>query len=103
MDKRKWTVILLLLILCLVTGCKNTNATDIYGNERTTEYGLVQIKSERYGNSMSGAFLRSIVYDPVTMVCYITLNGCGLYGISPYYVINEDGKPEIAIYGVNYP
>lgn len=51
-------------------------------------------------------FLRvRLVYDPNTKVVYMTSNGQNLsnsVSFSPYYVVNEEGKAEIAVLGKNY-
>lgn len=93
MVKRILVIILLMITLICLTGCKTT---DIYGNERSIEYGLIEI------NRISGNGHVKVVYDPNTCICYLVETGPYEYGISPYYIIGKDGKPEIAIYGVNY-
>ena len=40
-------------------------------------------------------------YDAKTNIVYIELGARG-GSLSPYYVVNEDGEPEIAILGKNY-
>ena len=42
------------------------------------------------------------LYDTETKIVYVLLNGDVDSGITPYYVLDENGKPEIAIYGENY-
>ena len=90
-------VILLAAVLFIVAGCA-TKVVDEKGMERETDYGLIVI--EKHHNGISGS--REIVYDPITKVCYTVIDDTYRAGISPYYIIGEDGKPEIAVYGVNY-
>lgn len=98
MSKRAWTVmwiiVLTVIILFFLTGC--VKITDVTGKERIISYGLVEV-SEGYGDGK-----HVIVYDPQTLICYITVSSVYKYGISPYYILGADGKPEIAVYGVNY-
>ncbi len=91
----KKVIIILFLIVCLFTisGCKK--AVDLYGYERTVSYGLVIIEEK-------DGLASTIAYDPDTNICYILIRSGSLGGVSPYYVIGEDGSPEIAIYGDNY-
>ncbi len=84
----------LILCLCVLSGCQTV--TDEFGNERAIQYGLVEI------NKVSGNGDFSICYDPTTKICYMQIYGLYRIALSPYYIIGEDGKPEIAVYGVNY-
>ncbi len=86
---------MMITTLMILAGCKGTTV-DQYGNTRNTIYGLVEVKElisdEAYG----------VAYDPETKVCYILFQAPYKSGASPYYIINDNGLPEIAIYGVNY-
>jgi len=84
----------LLILVFILTGC--TTVTDDNGVERKIEYGLITIDKV----SRNGGF--EICYDPTTKICYMKLSSVYMLGVSPYYIIGNDGKPEIAIYGVNY-
>lgn len=42
------------------------------------------------------------LYDTETKIVYVLLNGDVDSGITPYYVLDENSKPEIAVYGENY-
>ena len=66
--------------------------------ERETNYGFIIIEKPYIGRGDNC----ELVYDPITKVCYIIIDGYHIAGITPYYIIGKDGKPEIAIYGVNY-
>ena len=94
MKKRIQMIILMAVMLFLLTGCMTT--TDINGDERPVEYGLVRV------HTISGNGASYVAYDPETLVCYILVSGAYRYGISPYYIMGKDGEPEIAVYGLNY-
>ena len=50
-------------------------------------------------------FSQYFVYDKTTKIVYVAQGSDsygGVSGITPYYVLDENGKPEIAIYGENY-
>ena len=42
------------------------------------------------------------VYDKTTKVVYVFQGLKNFSGITPYYVLDKNGKPEIAVYGENY-
>ena len=92
--KKILLVISLLILVFTLTGCMTV--TDDNGVERNVEYGLVTLSKV----SRNGDF--EICYDPTTKICYMKLSSIYRLGVSPYYIIGNDGKPEIAIYGVNY-
>ncbi len=87
--------IILFIVSTFLSGCVN-KTTDYKGVERKVEYGLVEI------GSVSGDGQFTVCYDPTTMVCYMKIWSTYRLAISPYYIIGEDGQPEIAVYGVNY-
>jgi len=95
--KKLAIVALLIAALFIITGCA-TKTIDEKGVERETTYGLIVI--DRPYNGMDDD--RKIAYDPITKVCYIIIDGFRRAGITPYYIIGKDEKPEIAVYGVNY-
>ena len=96
MAKKKMILLVCLLLaaVMLLSGCVKT--TDIYGNERVIEHGLVHI------GMIDGDGWTTIAYDPNTMICYMYIGEPYKAALSPYYVLDEDGYPEIAVYGVNY-
>lgn len=90
-------VIVLLLLVALtfgLAGCSQNN-TPMHANNMLEPL-------ERYESAMSGYGYIYIVKDMDTNVCYIICSFSGRWSMCPYYVINENGKPEIAVYGVNY-
>lgn len=88
--------VLLCLVVCLfaLSGCKK--ATDQYGVERNVRKGLLEIEE------FSDNGVMSICCDPSTNICYLVMDATYEHAISPYYVMGEDEKPEIAVYGKNY-
>lgn len=93
MKKKIAIICLICLLLILLVGCSK-KVVDENGDEHTLFYGLAMIETIEPGTK--------ICYDLKTKVCYIIIRDAYKGGISPYYVISENGKPEIAVYGVNY-
>jgi len=95
--KKKIAIILLLAVLTVtLAGCAS-KTIDSKGIERYVSYGLIEVET------LDTESKTTVAYDPRTMICYLKFIDVYRLGISPYYVIGEDGKPEIAVYGVNYP
>lgn len=89
----KKILIALVLIICIFmfAGCSRMITED------SDEYGYF-IKITAYNEP--GAWT-TLMYDPVTKVIYVKISGAYQAGLSVYYTM-IDGKPEIAIYGVNW-
>lgn len=96
--KRFLLLAILVLFAILLSGCVS-KTIDSKGIERYVSYGLIEIDTLDGGIDSDTV----VAYDPQTMICYLKVTGYYRLGISPYYIIGEDGKPEIAVYGVNYP
>ena len=78
------------------TGCGDEVIND--NGENVQSFGqFVEIKSS--GNY---AFRQYFVYDKNTKIVYVLQAARNFSGITPYYILDENGKPEIAIYGENY-
>ena len=95
--KKGVLALLAVVLVVLLAGCSRETVTDSDGVQRPYEYGLAEL--EVISDDASGAY---VAYDPRTMVCYLVLHGIKRLAISPYYVVNEWGEPEIAVYGENY-
>ena len=98
--KRFLLLAILVLLVILLTGCV-PKTIDFKGIERYVSYGLIEVETLDTGNGTAGDTV--VAYDPRTMICYLKVSDCYRFGISPYYIVGEDGKPEIAVYGANYP
>lgn len=98
-DKVKKAILLTMFMLLVVVLAGCTKVTDPNGIERNVSYGLVEVKTI-LNNITEGSVV--VCYDPKTMVCYLKMCDHYRMGLSPYYIIGKDGKPEIAVYGVNY-
>lgn len=96
----KKIIVWLMLVGCLTTlaGCTTLNSAK---EELDPTHRFIKIERIKDVIDYSGAY-RSIVYDSVTKVCYYRCIGTMGSGISPYYIVNDEGKAEVAIYGVNY-
>jgi len=95
----KRIALLMIMILCLLIfcGCRST-AVDDLGNEREIYYGLMILKERKtYGDGVS-----FIAYEPETKVCYIVTDDLYRLSMTPYYIVNENGAIEVAVYGRNY-
>ena len=85
------------------TGCGDNGIVIKEGNKYHTFGQFVEIKRIRFRDSMSDMLIDEFfLYDTETKIVYVLLNGDVDSGITPYYVLDENGKPEIAIYGENY-
>lgn len=95
--KKMAIIALLIAALFIITGC-TTKVVDEKGVERETRYGFIVIENSYIGIDSNC----ELVYDPITKVCYVIIINSQRAGITPYYIVGKDGKPEIAVYGVNY-
>ena len=88
--KKKILVTLLLITICFcLVGC----GTKVYKDGEKIIYNkFVALKK------FDGVY---IVYDNDTYIMYYIADQAMTSGISPYYVMGENG-PEIGVYGVNY-
>lgn len=102
MKKKIILVVLLAVLTVTLAGCGDSKTIDSKGIERSVSYGLIDVETLDTGSSTVGG-TTTVAYDPRTMICYLKILGYHRMGISPYYIIGKDGKPEIAVYGVNYP
>lgn len=82
--------ILIILIGILLCSCSHKTYTD--GSKIIYNY-FVLIREDR--DPIAGD--TKLAYDKNTKIVYLFAG----YGMSPYYIV-VDGKPTIAIYGVNY-
>ena len=100
------TVGLLMAGLALsFTGCDDKEIND--SGEKVQSFGqFIEIKEIQIVSSNGFShYSQYFVYDKATKIVYVVQGSDrygGIGGITPYYVLDENGKPEIAIYGENY-
>ena len=84
------------------TGCDDKAIND--KDEKVQSFGqFIEIKKTRIA-PYDGRIILSqyFVYDKTTKIVYVVQSPDRYSGITPYYVLDENGKPEIAVYGENY-
>lgn len=82
------------------TGCGDKVIND--KGEKVQSFGQF-IEINRTEINLSGYTLSQyFIYDKTTKIVYVLQNTSCYSGITPYYVLDENGKPEIAVYGENY-
>ena len=85
-------------------GCDDKEINDSV--EKVQSFGqFIEFKEIKIASSNGYMFNQHFVYDKTTKIVYVAQGSVrygGISGITPYYVLDENGKPEIAIYGENY-
>lgn len=82
------------------SGCGDKAIND--KGEKVQSFGqFIEIKKTQIVSS-NGYFNQYFVYDKTTKIVYVLQGLKNFSGITTYYVLDENGKPEIAIYGENY-
>ena len=83
------------------TGCGDKVVND--KGEKVQSFGqFIEINKTDVTSSNGYRFSQYFVYDKTTKIVYVLQGSEHYSGITPYYVLNKNGKPEIAIYGENY-
>ncbi len=83
------------------TGCGDKVVND--KGEKVQSFGqFIEINETLIASSNGYIFSQYFVYDKTTKIVYVVQCSDYYSGITPYYVLDENGKPEIAIYGENY-
>ena len=102
MKIKNLTVGLLMAGLALsFTGCGDKVVND--KGEKVQSFGqFIEINKTDVTSSNGYRFSQYFVYDKTTKIVYVLQGSEHYSGITPYYVLDENGKPEIAIYGKNY-
>ena len=71
--------------------------------EKVSYYGqFIEIKRNYYTDDYSNFTNQIFMYDKNTKIVYIFTERPRSTSAMPYYILDENGKPEIAIYGENY-
>ena len=83
------------------TGCGNEVTND--SGEKVSSYGqFIEIKRNYYLDSDVNSTDQIFMYDKDTKIVYVYTERPYSTSTMPYYVLDENGKPEIAVYGENY-
>ena len=83
------------------TGCGDKTIND--RGEEVYSFGqFIEIKSYEFTTSYSNQYVQHFVYDKDTKIVYVLYEKPYGMAASSYYVLDENGKPEIAVYGENY-
>ena len=75
-------------------GCGGDEVINDSG-EKVSSYG-------HYTDSNTNATDQIFMYDKDTKIVYVYTERSYSTSTMPYYVLDENGKPEIAVYGENY-
>lgn len=88
------------LVLSLV-GCGDKVIND--NGENVSAYGqFIEIKRNFYTDDLGKHARQTFMYDKDTKIVYVYTERLYSTSTMTYYVLDENGKPEIAIYGENY-
>ena len=83
------------------TGCGDKVVND--KGEKVQSFGqFIEINKTSIVLSDGYTVDQYFVYDKTTKIVYVLQDSSCYSGIAPYYILNENGKPEIAVYGENY-
>ena len=83
------------------TGCGDKVVND--KGEKVQSFGqFIEINITDVTSSNGYIYSQYFVYDKTTKIVYVLQDSSCYGGITPYYILNENGKPEIAVYGENY-
>ena len=84
------------------SGCGGDEVINDNG-EKVSSYGqFIEIKTNNYTDSDANSTYQKFMYDKDTKIVYVYTERSYSTSAMPYYVLDENGKPEIAIYGENY-
>ena len=91
--------IISILILVILTGmvlcsCSHKTYTDSNKSKFQNKFAIIR-EDESFSNDIY------LIYDKETKIVYLYIGEGHRGGLTPYY-ININGKPTVAIYGVNY-
>lgn len=84
------------------TGCVGDEVINEKG-EKVQSFGqFIEINTTQIASSDGYVFNQYFVYDKTTKIVYVLQDSSCYSGITPYYILDENDKPEIAVYGENY-
>lgn len=88
-------------LVLLFAGCGDKVIND--NGENVSAYGqFIEIKRISYTDNLGKYTNQTFMYDKNTKIVYVYTERTYSTSAMPYYVLDENGKPEIAIYGENY-
>ena len=71
--------------------------------EKVSSYGqFIEIKRNHYTDGRGNVTYQIFMYDKDTKIVYVYTERSYSTSTMPYYALDENGKPEIAVYGENY-
>ena len=83
------------------TGCGDKVIND--NGEKVSSYGqFIEIKRNFYTDHFGNYTNQTFMYDKDTKIVYVYTERTYSTSTMTYYVLDENSKPEIAIYGENY-
>ena len=83
-------------------GCSGDEVINNSG-EKVSSYGqFIEIKRNHYTDSIGNATYQIFMYDKDTKIVYVYTESSYSTSTMPYYALDENVRPEIAIYGENY-
>lgn len=83
------------------TGCGDKVIND--NGENVSAYGqFIEIKRNFYTDNLGNYTDQTFMYDKNTKIVYVYTERAYSTSTMTYYVLDENGKPEIAVYGKNY-
>ena len=94
-----------LLVSGLVLSCTGCGGDEVINDsgEKVSSYGqFIEIKRNHYTDSNTNATDQIFMYDKDTKIVYVYTERSYSTSTMTYYVLDENGKPEIAVYGENY-
>lgn len=102
MKIKKLLIGLLVSVMALsFTGCGDKVIND--KGEKVSTYGqFIEIKRNSYTDNSGNSVNQIFMYDKDTKIVYVYTERAYSTSTMPYYALDENGKPEIAIYGENY-
>lgn len=83
------------------TGCGDKVINN--NGEKVSSYGqFIEIKRNSYTDNGGNMVYQTFMYDKDTKIVYVYTESSYSTSTMTYYVLDENSKPEIAIYGENY-
>ena len=95
MKKKIAFVICILILITIFTACLST-AGEKDDENYYTRFTVIEYDSNF--DSVSGVNEFRLIYDNETYIVYIFIDGYKTGGLSPYYIIDEDGCAHVAKY-----